>query len=118
MSTTMRRLGIITLTNSAAVVTPSLLSSTAAFPGTLTLPSPLLSDRLTNSILFHESRSLSFSCFSSSSSSSAAYLPSLEEYPSAKGDYFCLTTVSTSDFELKFAEECSNYLSLRFCEER
>ncbi|CAD5315895.1 unnamed protein product [Arabidopsis thaliana] len=88
MSTTMRRLGIITLTNSAAVVTPSLLSSTAAFPGTLTLPSPLLSDRLTNSILFHESRNLSFSCFSSSSSSSsssAAYLPSLEEYPSAKG---------------------------------
>ncbi|CAL9238094.1 unnamed protein product [Arabidopsis halleri] len=81
----MRRLGIITLTNSAAVVTPSLLSSTAAFPGTLTLPSPLHNHRLSNSIRFHKSKSLSFSCFSSSSSSSAAYLPSLEEYPSTKG---------------------------------
>ncbi|XP_023643490.1 uncharacterized protein LOC17894108 [Capsella rubella] len=80
----MRRLGIITLTNSAAaVVTPTLLSATAVFPGTLTLPSPpFRNHRLTNSIRFLESRSLSFSCFSSSS---AAYLPSLEEFPSTKG---------------------------------
>ncbi|CAA7018335.1 unnamed protein product [Microthlaspi erraticum] len=75
----MRRLGIITLTNSA-VVTPSLLSSTAAFTRTLTLPSLLRNHHLTNSIRFLESKSL-VSCFSSS----AAYLPSLDEFSSTTG---------------------------------
>ncbi|KAL1221058.1 hypothetical protein V5N11_024890 [Cardamine amara subsp. amara] len=82
---TMRRFGVITVTNSA-IITP-----TAAFPGTLTLPSSTLrNDRVTNSIRFLQSPSL-LSCFSSSSSSSsssAAYLPSLDEFsqPKARDD--------------------------------
>ncbi|CAN8241015.1 unnamed protein product [Cochlearia groenlandica] len=81
---TMRRLGIITVTNSA-VVTPSLLSSTAAtLPGTLTLPSPRRNRRLTNSNRFPCLVSFSSSS-SSSSSSSEAYLPTLDDSSSATG---------------------------------
>lgn len=101
LSTRMRRLGIITVTNSA-VVTPTLISSTAAFSRNLTLRSPLGNHHLTNSIRLLKSRSLlsSFSCFSSSSSSSAAYLPALDEFPSTKGDFFDSWVCSNPDFGL------------------
>ncbi|KAH0857633.1 hypothetical protein HID58_085894 [Brassica napus] len=108
LSTTMRRLGIITVTNSA-VVSPTLISSTAAFSRNLTLRSPLGNHHLTNSIRLLKSRSLlsSFSCFSSSSSSSAAYLPALDEFPSTKA------SVAVRDDNKKVILKGMSYASLQ-----
>ncbi|KAF2576519.1 hypothetical protein F2Q70_00001757 [Brassica cretica] len=106
LSTTMRRLGIITVTNSA-VVTPTPISSTAAFSRNLTLRSPLRNHHLTNSIRLLKSRSLlsSFSCFSSSSS--AAYLPALDEFPSTKA------SVAVRDDNKKVILKGMSYASLQ-----
>lgn len=92
LSSTMRRLGITT------VVTPTLISSTASFARNLNLPSPLRNHHLTNSICFLKSRSLLLSSFSSSSS--AAYLPSLDEFASTKGDFFDSRACPNPDFRL------------------